>query len=85
MRATTPNKIDHKIISILELLDLDKNNAVFLRYTLERKFTAEINNCHINNLVKQSYDGGEIIYGWIIWENKDAIFFGSYVSFSMEK
>ncbi|MBK7979261.1 MAG: hypothetical protein IPK06_04460 [Ignavibacteriae bacterium] len=49
-------------------MGLNKNNAVFLN--ILEKFKAEINNCHINNLIKKSIDGGEIVFGWIIWQNQ---------------
>ena len=73
-KSTTPRTISSDIIKMLDLLDLTENDAHYVKYTNETSFTAEFENCHVNNLVKRKLYGGELVFGWIIWENKDVNF-----------
>jgi hypothetical protein len=70
IKGTTPKKIDSRINKIIDLLGLNSKEVMFIKLTKENKFTAELNNCHINNFVKVKLYGGSIVYGWIFYQDK---------------
>lgn len=71
LKSTTPSSINSDVKQIIGLLELNINDAIFIKYTEEKEFKAEIDNCHINNMIKQKLNGGQIIFGWIIWQNQN--------------
>ena len=73
-KSTTPRTISSDIRNLLELLDLSEQAAYYIKYTNETAFSAEFENCHVNNLVKRKLNGGKLVFGWIIWENKEVNF-----------
>ena len=70
VRVVVPKKIDASIRAMAEALGLDIDQAQFLKQRREKKFEPEQDNCHVNNLVKQKLDGGELVYGWVIGQDK---------------
>lgn len=74
LKSTTPINNNTNIKILLRCLNLDENNSTFIKYTKEQYFNAEIDNCHVNNMIKQKLCGGDIVFGWIIWEDKEVNF-----------
>lgn len=67
---TSPKKVDGRIEKLLKGLGLDASTAQWLKQRNEIRFTPDSNNCHINSLVKRKLDGGQLVSGWIIAQDK---------------
>jgi hypothetical protein len=70
IRGTTPKKVNSQIKQIIDFLKLDYKEVTFLKLTKESKFIPELNNCHINNLVKMKLYGGSIVFGWLFYQDR---------------
>ncbi len=70
VRITAPKRVDGKITALAQKLGLDASRAQLLKQRRETRFEPELDNCHINNLVKTRFDGGRISYGWVIGQDK---------------
>jgi len=64
----TPKKISSSIKSFIQGLGLDPNSALFIRFT---QVSSEYRNqyCY-NNCEIEVLNGGEVVCGWTIWEDR---------------
>lgn len=69
MNQTTPKKINAGVRVILDSLSLHESEVKFLKLKRQNSFTAVEKYCHINCMRKKKIDGGDIKYGWTIWQN----------------
>ncbi|HGX91880.1 MAG TPA: hypothetical protein ENK35_01035 [Candidatus Tenderia sp.] len=70
VRITSPKKIDGRVKLLAETLGLEIDKAQSLKQRRETRFEPELDNCHINNLVKTRFDGGRLCYGWVVGQDK---------------
>ncbi len=70
VKVKSPKKIDERIRAMIAYLGLDEESGIFLKQRKETLFKPELDNCHINNMVKKQLCGGAIAYGWVIGEDK---------------
>ncbi len=70
VRITSPKRIGTRVAALAQTLGLDVDHAQRLKLRRETRFEPELDNCHINNLVKTRFDGGTITYGWVVGEDK---------------
>lgn len=70
VQVKSPKKINGKIKALIAYLGLNEESGQFLKQRTETQFQPELDNCHVNNLVKQRLSGGSIVYGWVFGEDK---------------
>jgi hypothetical protein len=66
---TTPKRLNAKLEKLISHLGLDPSTTVWLKLTKVTDFLPETSNCLINCMVQQKYQGGALVFGWLIWQN----------------
>lgn len=66
---TTPKKINAQAERLIRELGLEPLSAVWLKLRKVSDFTPETHNCLVNCMVQQKYHGGDIVFGWVIWQD----------------
>ena len=70
LNQTTPKAIDSQCKAIATSLGLDIGLAEFLAYAHEERFSACEQFCHLNCKRMMQFEDGEIIFGWVLWQDK---------------
>src|SRR3972149_6629967 len=66
---TTPKRTNAQAERLIRELGLDPSSAVWLKLTKVDDFTPETRNCLLNCMVQQKYQGGGIVFGWVLWQD----------------
>lgn len=65
-----PENIDSQLKRLITFLGLNEAEFCLLEYRKESKFEAEIDNCHLNVLIKCNMDEGNFCFGWMFVQDK---------------
>ena len=71
---TTPKRINAHAATFIRHLGLDPSSAIWRKLTKVTDFVPETYNCLLNVMVQQIFCGGEIVFGWVIWQDSAASF-----------
>ena len=71
---TAPKKINAQAARLISKIGLDVSSAVWLKLTKVAGFTPERLHCVLNCMIQKKNHGGELIFGWILWQNNTTRF-----------
>jgi hypothetical protein len=66
---TASKKLNSQAERLIRELGLEPSSASWLKLRNVSDFTPETYNCLINCMVQQKYHGGDIVFGWVIWQD----------------
>ncbi|KID56860.1 hypothetical protein JF50_13260 [Pseudoalteromonas luteoviolacea] len=68
LKPKTPKKINGRVKSLIQELNLDHKNSTFLRLTARDK-SYRAGYCFNNCELESKKTGAKVVYGWQIWED----------------
>lgn len=71
---TTPKRINAQANLLIRALDLDPTSALWLKQHKVSGFLPEAGHCFVNCLVQQKLHQGNVMFGWMIWQDTAALF-----------
>ena len=70
LSVSTPNALDAHLQALLREMQIEPREAGLLPFTHPGAFEPETDNCHFNAWLKMRNDGGAVISGWILGQDR---------------